>query len=210
MNFKLGQNIIDKLRGKKKKSSNLIKIFGQNNQINRALSGLAIEIYGNNNTIFIDESVSYFHGIIYIGVPDCQTNNCKIVIGKNCVCNGCNIRLLEDDSRVSIGDDCLFSNNVSLWCTDTHTIVDCNDEILNLGKFISIGNHVWISNNVSILKNTKIPNNSIVGLGSVVTKEFEEENSIIAGNPARIVKRNINWSQERPQNYLRGKSNANN
>jgi len=44
---------------------------------------------------------------------------------------------------------------------------------------------------VKINKNTKISDDSIVGWGSIVTKKFEDKNIIIAGTPAKIVKRNI-------------------
>ena len=47
---------------------------------------------------------------------------------------------------------------------------------------------------VKILKNTKISDNSIIGAGAIVNKKFEEKNVIIAGVPAGIIKRNINWS----------------
>ncbi len=57
-----------------------------------------------------------------------------------------------------------------------------------------IGNHVWIGENALILKGVKIGDNSIVGAGSVVTKDVPN-NSIVAGNPARIIKNNINWER---------------
>lgn len=206
--MKLVQKIIDKIR-KKKKISSAININGKDNVVNRELSGLSIEIYGDNNKILIDESISYFKGHISIGLIDCPSNNCTVTIGANCVCNRCHIRLAEDNSEVIIGNDSLFSDNVKIWATDTHTILDSQDNIINIGKSIIIGSHVWICQDVCILKNTTIPNNSIVGIGSIVTKKFSEENSIIAGNPARVVKRGIKWSDERPQNYLRRQS-ANN
>lgn len=54
---------------------------------------------------------------------------------------------------------------------------------------ITIGDNVWLGANVIILPGVKIGNGCIVGAGSVVTKTFEEENLIIAGNPAKIVKK---------------------
>lgn len=106
--------------------------------------------------------------------------------------------LLDCDSSVSIGHDCLFSDNIELWASDTHAIYDNNGDVLNLGKSIKIGNHVWIGRYVKILKNTEIQDNSVVGMGSIVTKKFTETNCVITGNPAKIVKRNINWDVRRP------------
>ena len=71
------------------------------------------------------------------------------------------------------------------WILDKDTQEIINDKITG----IEIADHVWISRNV----NVKIPKNSIVALGAVVVKEFSEENVVIAGVPAKITKRNIDW-----------------
>ncbi len=51
---------------------------------------------------------------------------------------------------------------------------------------IKIGNNVFIGGNSTILPNTVIGDNSIVGAGSVVRGEFPE-NSVIVGNPAKVI-----------------------
>ena len=48
-----------------------------------------------------------------------------------------------------------------------------------------------------LLKGVKIEGHSIIGSGSVVTKSFGETNVVIAGNPAKIVKKDIDWRCER-------------
>lgn len=55
---------------------------------------------------------------------------------------------------------------------------------------IIIGENVWIGADVRINKGVIIGNNSIVASASVVTKDVPE-NCIVAGNPAKIVKENI-------------------
>jgi acetyltransferase-like isoleucine patch superfamily enzyme len=55
-------------------------------------------------------------------------------------------------------------------------------------KPVIIEENVWIGANAVILPGVKIGKNSIVGAGSIVTKDVEE-NVIVAGNPARIIKR---------------------
>lgn len=54
------------------------------------------------------------------------------------------------------------------------------------GKIL-IGNNVYIGNNVLLMPGISIPNNTIVGAGSVVTKSFFKEGLIIAGNPAKVI-----------------------
>ena len=51
------------------------------------------------------------------------------------------------------------------------------------------------------LRYAKIPDNSIVAHSAIVTKPFEERNVVIAGNPAKIVKRGINWNNASPIEY---------
>ena len=109
---------------------------------------------------------------------------------------------MEDNSTVEIGSDCLFSTNVNIACSDTHSILDFDDNLLNTGKFVKIGNHIWICQDARIGKNVTIPDNCIIGMGSIVTKEFTEPNCIIAGNPAKVVKKNIKWNKLRPKQYL--------
>ena len=48
--------------------------------------------------------------------------------------------------------------------------------------------------NAVVLKNSEIKDNSVIGANAVVAKKFKEGNVIIAGNPAKILKKNINWS----------------
>lgn len=56
---------------------------------------------------------------------------------------------------------------------------------------ITIGNNVWLGANVTILKGAHIGDNCIVATGSVVIRGHYEANSILAGNPAKIVKTGI-------------------
>jgi acetyltransferase-like isoleucine patch superfamily enzyme len=81
---------------------------------------------------------------------------------------------------------------------DSHSIIDTKSgKKVNFAKNISIGDHVWVAGHSIILKGVCILDDSIVAAGSVVTKSADEKRVILAGNPARIVKRGITWSGER-------------
>ena len=74
-------------------------------------------------------------------------------------------------------------------------LITTNHDLQNLeksaeGKAVIIGEKCWIGMNSIILPGVKLANHIIVGAGSVVTKSFNEENIIIAGNPAKKI-RNI-------------------
>ena len=183
--------------------NHFIRLHGKNNIVNVNLDKeIFVKIYGNNNKVRIEDTPHHFGGEIYIGTYDCRVNNCTVKIGKNCSSNGLNIHLMEDDSRVNIGENCMFSFSVDIWASDTHSILDENDNLVNLGEFVEIGDTVWVGQEARICKNTVIPNNCIVGMSSIVTKKFETPNSIIAGNPAKVVKENIKWNRLRPKQYL--------
>jgi len=55
-------------------------------------------------------------------------------------------------------------------------------------KAPQIGDNVYLAPGVKIFGDIKIPNNTAIGANSVVTKSFEEENMLIAGIPAEIIK----------------------
>jgi len=59
---------------------------------------------------------------------------------------------------------------------------------------ITIGNHVWIGSNVIVLKGSTIPDGCIVAAGSVVASVFEKPGCLIGGNPARVIKENVEWN----------------
>lgn len=91
--------------------------------------------------------------------------------------------------RITIGKDCLFSQNVILRDSDIHKI----EGKQNFGEII-IGNHCWIGTNVIILKNVHIGDNVIIGAGSVVTKDIPS-NCVAVGNPAKVIRTNVVWSR---------------
>lgn len=120
----------------------------------------------------------------------------KCIIGKNTTMVDVSIRL-QEGSSCFIGDDCMFSAQIEIWGADGHAILDQNSkEVLNLPKHpVVIGNHCWIGAFAHFHKGAFLRDNSIVGEGSIVTRTFDRENVVIAGNPAKIVKENITWSR---------------
>lgn len=186
-------------------SSRDIIICGSNNRVivkeTKAPLRLDISIVGNNNEIVIEKNFRIEqHCRIVIGTTPCPCNNSKIHIGKNTHVNDVYFLTMEDDSIIECGDGCMFSWGVYIWATDSHAIYKTQEppphivDICNRGKFVKIGKHVWIGMDVKVGKNTEIADGCIVGWGSVVTHSFIEKNCIIAGVPAKVVKRNRSWN----------------
>jgi acetyltransferase-like isoleucine patch superfamily enzyme len=86
----------------------------------------------------------------------------------------------------------MFSYNVLVRNNDSHKVLDSEGNVTNDAKDIVINDHVWLCERSSILKGVTIGADSIIAFGAVVTKDCPP-NSIMAGNPARVVKQNINW-----------------
>lgn len=186
------------------------------------LSGVMIVCEGKNNKVYIDENAKltdckiYLKGdnnFVYIG-KNCKLNNAffmelynggDIQLGDNVTVNGefwGNVYFHASEySKISVGNDCMFSGNIIVRTHDGHAILNKKGERINMPKDIKIGNHVWVGMNVAILKGTNLPNNTIVGANAVVTKKFEcsEHKSIaVAGNPAKIIKeQEMYWVRKR-------------
>ncbi len=96
--------------------------------------------------------------------------------------------------HISFGDDCLLGWNCTFIDSDGHKII--NDGVpINPSAPIKIGQHVWFAANTTALKGTEISADSVIGMGSVLSKAFTESNIVIAGIPARVVKKGINWER---------------
>ena len=124
------------------KSKPNIRGTGNIIRINKS-SNITLTIYGNNNTVIVDNKECLDNFNITIGIPDCLCNNCIIRIGNNFSSNGANMLVLEDNTVIEIGNDCMFSSNITFWPSDTHTITDTDGNITNIGKYIKIGNDYY-------------------------------------------------------------------
>ena len=118
-------------------------------------------------------------------------------VGQNTTMVEASIAVTEPGSKIVIGDECMFANDIDIRTGDSHSIIDADTgERLNYAKDVIIGNHVWIASHVIVLKGVTIGENTIVATGSVVTKPCEA-GVIVAGNPAGVIKTGVSWKRER-------------
>lgn len=106
-------------------------------------------------------------------------NNVKI--GKNVVIMpGC---LMMSAGGITIEDEAMIAANVQLISNnhdlDNRSIITCRP--------IRICSRAWIGAGSTILPGVTVGENSVVGAGSVVTHDIEP-NTIVAGNPARLIR----------------------
>jgi acetyltransferase-like isoleucine patch superfamily enzyme len=114
----------------------------------------------------------------------------------------CIVSALESDAVISIGNNCGFSGTVigcfkkirignNVKCGANTLITDSNwhqdDYRAGKAKPIEIKDNVWLGEGVKVLKGVTIGENSVIGAGSVVTKNILA-NVIAAGNPCKEIK----------------------
>lgn len=156
-------------------------------------SGVFIEIFGSDGW---SRKISVF--------KEAGNNNVnKLIIGKGFTStNFVHFDFCQGEGDIIIGDDCMFSWGVQVRTGDFHSIYSLDTrELLNPNKDVKIGNHVWVGAEVRILKGAIIPDNTVVGTQSIVTRQFKDSNVVIAGVPAGIVRNDIGWSRVRPADY---------
>lgn len=94
---------------------------------------------------------------------------------------------IVDDIEVTIGDHVMFGPNVTLSVTGHPVHPDMRENGRQFSKPIHIGNHVWIGAGAIILPGITIGDNSVIGAGSVVTKDVPAD-VVAVGNPCRVLR----------------------
>ena len=117
----------------------------------------------------------------------------EIRVGERVGFNGSVSVAAHEASLLDIGDDCLIASECSLNTSDVHHVLDARSGArLNPAADIAVGRHVWLAARVMVLKGARVGADSVVGAGSIVTGQFEP-NCLIAGVPARRLRRRITW-----------------
>lgn len=176
-----------------------IKIVDSHNKIifNRGgvnlLKNVVISIHGNNNIIAFGKNVSTRNLVFSI-----EDDNNRIELGDNFQGGSFSELAAIEGTEIIFGKDCMLSAHITVRTGDSHSILDITThERINSSRSVTFGNHVWIGNTVLVFKGANVGNNSIIAGGSVVTGKSFPANSIIGGNPAKVIKENIDWKVER-------------
>ena len=94
---------------------------------------------------------------------------------------------LVDDIEIYVGNNVMFAPNVTISATGhpVHPELRPNGEQFSFP--VTIEDYVWIGSNVVILPGVTIGKNSVIGAGSVVTKDIPV-NVVAVGNPCRVLR----------------------
>lgn len=103
----------------------------------------------------------------------------NVFLNFNCV--------ILDVLPVKIGDGTLFGPNVQIYTASHPMNWQERASGLEFGKPVNIGAHVWVGGSVVICPGVTIGDRSVIGAGSVVTKDIPDD-VFAAGNPCRIIR----------------------
>lgn len=133
-----------------------------------------------NASLYVEDEFRIYYGGDIICFP-----NSTLKLGSG-FCNS-NVKI-RCSKKIVIGNQVFISHDVTIMDSDAHHLLDRD---INTEP-VTIGNHVWIGSRVIILKGVNIGDGAVIGAGSVVTTGIPP-NSLAVGNPARVIRENIQW-----------------
>lgn len=140
--------------------------FEKRNTLFRNLFGSLGEMARINKPFFCDYGANIYIGDNFYANLDC---------------------LMLDVNKIIIGNNVMFGPRVSIY-TATHPIdVGVRNDGLEYGLSVKVDDNVWVGGSATINPGVTIGKNSIIGSGSVVTKDIPE-NVIAAGNPCKVIR----------------------
>ena len=170
---------------KNKKKKKLTIIGKSKNKQKVVMNGHGTIEFGNKVKFGFKLSPLFKSTYCYL---EARSETSKIEIGSKTHFNN-NAAIIANKETIHIGENCFIGINFQCYDSDFHglTIATRNNPDYIKNKSVSIGNNVFIGNNVIVLKGVKIGDGCVIGAGSVVTESFPD-NSLIAGNPAKLIK----------------------
>lgn len=110
----------------------------------------------------------------------------NIEFGENCYINhNC---VILDCAKVKFGENVLIGPNCGFYTAIHPLNADERNQWFEYTKPITVKDNVWFGGNVVVLPGVTIGKNSVIGAGSVVTKDIPD-NVVAVGNPCKVLKK---------------------
>lgn len=152
------------------------KILQRLNTVDRSdfdgIAAIVRELFGRSDNAFVNPPFYCDYGShIEVGKNFFANYNCTII----------------DVAKVKIGDNCQFAPNVSIYTAGHPLHPVSRNSLYEYGISVTVGDNVWIGGNTVIMPGVRIGSNTVIGAGSVVTKDIPDW-VVAAGNPCRVIR----------------------
>jgi maltose O-acetyltransferase len=149
------------------------------------LSGAGRIHFHGHVTLGWKQSPGFLAGYSYI---EARYPESTVTFGEHCQLNN-GVTIVSEGSGVSIGKRCLIGPAVHIYDSDFHALdASVRDTEPPRREPVDVADDVFIGSNAIILKGVKIGAGSVVGAGAVVAADVPP-GAVVAGNPARLVRR---------------------
>lgn len=111
---------------------------------------------------------------------------CNVKVGNNTVINHSGVFL--DTNEINIGKHALIGPKSGLYGAIHPFDVEARNEGIEKAKTINIGDGAWLGGKVTVIPGVSIGKHSVIGAGSVVTKDIPDD-VVAVGNPCRVIRK---------------------
>ena len=94
---------------------------------------------------------------------------------------------LVDDTHIYVGSHTMFGPNVTLATAGHPILPELREKALQFNMPIHIGSNCWLGSGVVVLPSVTIGDNTVIGAGSIVTKDIPA-NVVAVGNPCHVLR----------------------
>lgn len=95
---------------------------------------------------------------------------------------------MVDDTHIYVGDYTMFGPNVTIATAGHPILPELREKAYQYNASVNIGRNCWLGAGVIVLPGVTIGDNSVIGAGSVVTKDIPS-NVVAVGNPCRVLRK---------------------
>lgn len=165
--------------------------IGRNVRIGRSIINcqkvtIGDNVYIGDNNVFSCKELSIGNGT--------KIHSGNVIGGTSSFSIGNNSRIINNHffdlwNDIHIGNNTWIAGKNSQFWTHGSIHTKLNDKDLS----IRLKDDIYVGSASCFAPGVKIENVNLIGLGSIVSRSFSENQTIIAGNPAVVVKQNIDW-----------------
>lgn len=163
----------------------MLKLRQENNKKTEAYSRITINTLSYKDRM-AKAIVKEFGENANIIPPFTCDYGCNVKVGNNTVINHSGVFL--DTNEINIGKHALIGPKSGLYGAIHPFDVEARNEGIEKAKTINIGDGAWLGGKVTVVPGVSIGKHSVIGAGSVVTKDIPDD-VVAVGNPCRVIRK---------------------